>query len=326
MSDYMRKYNSREKRRRASYERKYHATGRRAYRSRQRRRRQTNVAVFYTTRIAIILLIIGIIVFGITMIGKKAGGSAGSEGSSTEVVSTGSAISGPSVTAVPGGVAEAVEAVETLAPLAIATPTVAPRSKAVALTFDDGPSSAHTNDILDVLEENNAHATFFVVGQRCEIDAEILKREIAIGCEIGSHSWDHANLSELSVKEFRKQNQKTVDVVKKVTGYEISLMRPPYGAISNKMRKKLGMPMILWSVDTLDWKTKNAKAVFKEVKKQVSDGDIILVHDIHGSTAEAIKKVVPWLLENDYDILTVSELMERKDIKLEDGVAYLNAK
>ena len=92
------------------------------------------------------------------------------------------------------------------------------------------------------------------------------------------------------------------------------------------MRKKLKMPMILWSVDSLDWKSRDAKKVFKKIKKEVSDGDIILVHDIHGSTAEAMKKVVPWLVKNDYDILSVSELMERTGIKLKDGVAYGSAK
>jgi peptidoglycan/xylan/chitin deacetylase (PgdA/CDA1 family) len=104
----------------------------------------------------------------------------------------------------------------------------------------------------------------------------------------------------------------------------MTLTRPPYGAISDVMRKKMDTPMILWSVDTLDWKSKNAKAVLKQVKKQVRDGAIILVHDIHESTAEAMKTVLPWLIKNDYDILTVSELMERKGIKLKAGKAYCN--
>ena len=184
----------------------------------------------------------------------------------------------------------------------------------------------YTNTILDVLEKNNAHATFFVVGQRVEGAEDILKRELSLGCEIGSHSWDHANLSLLTKSKLNKQNKKTIDAVKKATGYTIQTIRPPYGAISQTMRKKLKMPMILWSVDSLDWKSRDAKKVFKKIKKEVSDGDIILVHDIHGSTAEAMKKVVPWLVKNDYDILSVSELMERKGIKLKDGVAYGSAK
>lgn len=116
------------------------------------------------------------------------------------------------------------------------------------------------------------------------------------------------------------------ELVKKLTGGDVGLLRPPYGAISDKMREKLKHPMIYWSIDTLDWKTMNAKKTFKAVKKQVSDGDIILMHDIHAPTAEAVKKIVPWLVKNDYDILTVSELMKRKGIKMKNGKVYMSAK
>jgi peptidoglycan/xylan/chitin deacetylase (PgdA/CDA1 family) len=220
--------------------------------------------------------------------------------------------------------AAAVESEESTEPEATAAPTQKPRSKAVALTFDDGPSTANTPQILSLLKKYNAHATFFVVGNRVEAGADLLKKEIEIGCEIGNHSWDHANLSNMTMKQVNKNLNKTKKIVKKLTGYTVTLTRPPYGAISTVMRKKMDTPMILWSVDTLDWKSKNAKAVLKQVKKQVRDGAIILVHDIHESTAESMKTVLPWLIKNDYDILTVSELMERKGIKLKAGKAYCN--
>lgn len=202
-------------------------------------------------------------------------------------------------------------------------PTQAPRDKAVALTFDDGPSRDNTGTILEVLKTYGAHATFFVLGNRARVDGDILQMELEAGCEIGSHSWDHPQLSELPWPKVKKQVKSTDDIVKKLTGgYRIKLLRPPYGAISDKMRKKMKKPMILWSLDTLDWKYRNAKKVFRKVKKEVKDGDIILMHDIHAETAEAVKQVVPWLLEQGYDILTVSELAERNGKAFEAGKAY----
>lgn len=324
MSDYMRGYDNRNRRRRAAYS----SSGRSAYKRRQKNRRGRSRLFFYLTRGGVIVAAILLVAFGV----RAALGLVGEAGDSKEPAKTagsavtGAAVSASAVTPVPGGVAEAAAKVPEISEQIVPEPTKAPRSKAVALTFDDGPSTMYTNTILDVLEKNNAHATFFVVGQRVKGAEDILKRELSLGCEIGSHSWDHANLSLLTKSKFNKQNKKTIDAVKKATGYTIQTIRPPYGAISQTMRKKLKMPMILWSVDSLDWKSRDAKKVFKKIKKEVSDGDIILVHDIHGSTAEAMKKVVPWLVKNDYDILSVSELMERKGIKLKDGVAYGSAK
>lgn len=206
-----------------------------------------------------------------------------------------------------------------------AAPT--PRPKAVALTFDDGPSRANTGNILQVLQAHGAHATFFVLGDRVRVDGDILQMEIAAGCEIASHSWNHPMLSKMKWRKVKSQIRKTDNIVKKLgNGYQITLLRPPYGAISKTMRKKLDRPMILWSLDTLDWKTRNAKKIFKKVKKDVKDGDIILMHDIHAETAEAIKKVVPWLQEQGYDVLSVSELMARKGKTLEAGKAYCDGR
>lgn len=202
-----------------------------------------------------------------------------------------------------------------------------PRPKAVALTFDDGPSRANTGNILQVLQEHGAHATFFVLGDRVRVDGDILQMQIAAGCEIASHSWNHPMLSKMKWSKVKSQIRKTDNIVKKLgNGYQIKLLRPPYGAISKTMRKKLDRPMVLWSLDTLDWKTRNAKKIFRKVKKDVKDGDIILMHDIHAETAEAIKKVVPWLQEQGYDVLSVSELMERKGKTLEAGKAYCDGR
>lgn len=225
-----------------------------------------------------------------------------------------------------GGVVDAVAAVGTLSPDAIATPAPTQRPKAVALTFDDGPSTVNTPKILKVLEKHNAHATFFVLGQRSKAGTDILKKELEIGCEIANHTWDHKSLADMAMSSVNKEYDRTASLVRQLTGYKVTMLRPPYGAISNVMRQKLKHPMIYWSIDTLDWKSKNAKKVFREIKKNVSDGDIILMHDIHPTTAEAVEKIVPWLLDQGYDLLTVSELMERKGIKLKNGIVYASAK
>ena len=274
MSDYMRGYDNRNRRRRAAYS----SSGRSAYKRRRKNRRGRSRLFFYLTRGGVIVAAILLVAFGV----RAALGLVGEAGDSKEPAKTagsavtGAAVSASAVTPVPGGVAEAAAKVPEISEQIVPEPTKAPRSKAVALTFDDGPSTMYTNTILDVLEKNNAHATFFVVGQRVEGAEDILKRELSLGCEIGSHSWDHANLSLLTKSKLNKQNKKTIDAVKKATGYTIQTIRPPYGAISQTMRKKLKMPMILWSVDSLDWKSRDAKKVFKKIKKEVSDGDIIL--------------------------------------------------
>lgn len=228
----------------------------------------------------------------------------------------------PQATLDPNGIAAEIAAVPTLVPQAVPTPEPKPRSKAVALTFDDGPSTENTPKVLEILKQYNAHATFFVVGTRVATGTEVLKQEVAQGCEIANHSWNHADMSRLTMKKVNWQYDKTAQLVKKLVGYDITLLRPPYGAISQKMRDKLKHPMILWNVDTLDWKSKDPKSILKQVKKNVKDGDIILMHDIHPTTAEALKTVLPWLVKNDYDILTVSELAARKNAPLHNGKAY----
>lgn len=205
-------------------------------------------------------------------------------------------------------------------------PTPAPKEKAVALTFDDGPSRDNDGTILETLQANGAHATFFVLGNRARVDGDIMQMILDAGCEIASHSWDHPQLSKIKWKKAKSQIDRTDRIVSKLlNGYQISLLRPPYGSISKTMRKKVKKPMILWSLDTEDWKSRNAKKVFNRVKKEVKDGDIILMHDIHPETAEAVKKIVPWLSEQGYDMLTVTELMARKGKTMEGGKAYLDA-
>lgn len=196
-----------------------------------------------------------------------------------------------------------------------------PEKPMIALTFDDGPGN-RTGELLEALEKYDAHATFFVLGQRIDNYPKEIKKMYEIGCEVANHSYSHENLSLVSKKVMEKELKKTNNKVKKLIGQKPALMRPPYGAISDTMRENSGMPMILWNVDTLDWKTRDAEKTVEHVMEHVKDGDIILMHDIHSETVDAVIEMLPKLQEEGYQLVTVSELAAAKEINLEFGKAY----
>ncbi len=198
---------------------------------------------------------------------------------------------------------------------------VDPDKPMVALTFDDGPGK-RTEEILDALEKYSAHATFFMLGQKVPSFESVVKKMKEIGCELGSHSYDHTNLTKLDGKGVKKQMSDTNKNVKKAVGSNVSVMRPPYGAISDTVRDNVGLPMILWNIDTLDWKTRNAKKTVDTVMNHVGDGDIILLHDIHTESVDATLELIPELEEAGYQLVTVSELAAAKGVELRDGGKY----
>ncbi|MBR3909997.1 MAG: polysaccharide deacetylase family protein, partial [Anaerotignum sp.] len=198
-----------------------------------------------------------------------------------------------------------VEPTEALAPTT--------NKKMVALTYDDGPNPIHTNAILDILEKYDARATFFDLGSLVEKYPDVVKREDALGCEVASHSWDHKNFNKISDAEILADVEKTDAIFRKVIGRSPSAFRPPYGNCDDHAKTLIPLPIYLWSVDTLDWKSRNADAVINEVKKIGDlDGKVILLHGIYASTAEATAKLVPYLQEQGYELVTVSELVEAK--------------
>ncbi|MBR4781171.1 MAG: polysaccharide deacetylase family protein [Lachnospiraceae bacterium] len=197
-----------------------------------------------------------------------------------------------------------------------------PAKPIVALTFDDGPS-ANTASILDTLNEYGAHATFFMVGENVTAHPDRVKMVYDAGCEVGNHTVNHKNLNNLTKKEIKKEIEDNQADINAALGVTIScLVRPPYGNVNDNVREACKHPMINWSVDTLDWKSRNADSVFEEVKKSTKDGSIILMHDLYGSTAEAVKKVVPWLVEQGYQICSVSEMFAARGVTLENGHVY----
>ena len=184
--------------------------------------------------------------------------------------------------------------------------------KVVALTFDDGPNPATTNQALDTLSKYGIKATFFVLGKNVSGNEEILKRMKADGHVIGNHSWSHPVLSKLSLDEAKKQITDTEDALTKVLGSSSKLMRPPYGAITDDIRNSLDLSFIMWDVDSLDWKSKNEASILTEIQRQVRNGSIILMHDIHAETVNALPKIIDYLKEQGYHFVTVPEMLNSR--------------
>lgn len=197
-----------------------------------------------------------------------------------------------------------------------------PNKPMVALTYDDGPHRTYSARILDTLEKYNSAATFFELGDRCENNGDILRRAVNIGCEIGNHSYSHPNLASLSAGGISNQINTTNDIIYNATGIYPALVRPPYGSNGSNVRNNVNAPIILWSIDTLDWKYRNESYVTSVIKNNVTDGSVILMHSLYSSTASATEVIVPWLISQGYQIVTVSELAEARGIELQKGKVY----
>lgn len=198
--------------------------------------------------------------------------------------------------------------------------TLDPDKPMIALTFDDGPGE-RTMEILDVLEKYNAHATFFMQGKNVSSHKKEIRKMYDIGCELGNHSYDHPQFTKCSDGGASQVGQ-TNSLLKDACGHGATVLRPPYGDYNDSVSASVGMPMILWNVDTLDWQTKNAEATINNVLNQADDGDIVLMHDVHSSTVDAVLKLVPKLIANDYQLVTVSELADARDVILKNGAVY----
>lgn len=195
----------------------------------------------------------------------------------------------------------------------------------IALTFDDGPRPESTNLILDQLQQTGAHATFFVIGRHAEQHPDILQRETQLGCEIGNHTYSHAALNKLSIDQIHQEIDTTNQIVQSATNTIPTLVRPPYGAIDQSVHENVDAPLIFWHIDTLDWKTKDSDSTINEVLSKVQDGDIILMHDIQSSTAQAVEQLIPELINRGFYLATVSEMFQAKGIQMQNGQKYRTA-
>ena len=193
--------------------------------------------------------------------------------------------------------------------------------KLIALTFDDGPNY-NTGKVLDVLAKYNVKATFFVLGSKAKDNKKILKREYDSGMEIGNHTFNHLLLTKYKENVIKDEIDKTSSVIFEVTGRYPKLLRPRYGVYNNIVKKIGNMPIIIWDIDTLDWKYHNSKRIASRVINKVKDGDIILMHDIYSATANSLNIIIPELQNRGYTFVTIPELFYYKEITLEKGMVY----
>ena len=203
-------------------------------------------------------------------------------------------------------------------------PEIDPDKPLVAITFDDGPNPSTTNVMLDALEENYAKATFFVLGSNAKEYPETVKREYEAGMEVGTHTYSHTQLTTLSGSALDKEVADSVEAIEKADGAKPSLMRPPYGSYNKEVLaavKEHGLCCVNWSLDTEDWKTKNADATYKMVMTAV-DGDVVLLHDIHEYNVDAVKRFVPDLIEKGFQLVTVSEMYKTRGETLDPGTVH----
>ena len=183
----------------------------------------------------------------------------------------------------------------------------------MALTFDDGPNATLTPKLLDLLAARRLKATFFVVGQNAADHPEILKRAVREGHEIANHSWSHPNLGKMSDDAVRRELQKTDDAIAAAIGKRPTLLRPPYGSITAHQKKwiheEFGYRIIIWDVDPLDWKRPGPSVVTARILKETHAGSIVLAHDIHPPTIEAMPATFDQLMKKGFKSVTVTELL-----------------
>jgi peptidoglycan/xylan/chitin deacetylase (PgdA/CDA1 family) len=189
----------------------------------------------------------------------------------------------------------------------------------LALTFDDGPGQ-YTDELLDCLEENNAHATFFMLGQNVAQYPDAPKRMLELGCEIGSHSWDHTQLTTIDIDAVAKQFSDTDNALIQACGQAATVARAPYGDGNSDIYNTVNKPFFMWSLDTEDWKLLDADGDYNAVMNgDLTDGSIILMHDIHEPSVQAALRLIPDLIAKGYKLVTVSEMAEAKNVTLQNA-------
>jgi len=186
----------------------------------------------------------------------------------------------------------------------------------IAMTFDDGPSAKLTPKLLDLLAARHVKATFFVIGENVAENPEIVARAAKEGHEIGNHSWSHPNLQRMSDDGIRAQLRKTDDAIKAAIGVRPTLLRPPYGNLGPRQKRwindEFGYKIILWDVDPYDWKRPGPMVVCNRIMKETRAGSIVLSHDIHPGTIEAMPSTLDQLAQKGFKFVTVSELIDLK--------------
>lgn len=186
----------------------------------------------------------------------------------------------------------------------------------IAMTYDDGPHPTNTPRLLDMLRQRNIRATFYVIGKNVDMYPHIARRIVAEGHEIGNHTYTHRNLKTLGDSEVRNEITRTRSAIVKATGVQPRTMRPPYGALYQQQRElimnEFGCPTILWSVDPRDWQRPGVSVVRQRILSETNNGAIVLAHDLHAPTVDAMPGTLDGLLGKGFKMITVSQLLAQK--------------
>ena len=194
--------------------------------------------------------------------------------------------------------------------------------KLLAFTFDDGPSLNNTNYLLDNLDKFNARVTFFVLGSRVNQYKDTLTRAYNMGNQIGSHTYNHINLTKIDDYTLMKEIRDTNTNIKNIIGVEPSIIRPPYGSVNNHVKEVSNMYTILWNIDTNDWKYKDKNRICDEIVQNAKDGSIVLLHDLYKTSVEGALLAMEKLYNEGYAFVTIDEMVKIKEIKLEKDKTY----
>ena len=204
-------------------------------------------------------------------------------------------------------------------------PEIKPETKIIALTFDDGPVR-YTSEILDLLEKYNGRATFCVLGYRVENWAETVLRTVSQGSEVVGHSWTHRNMTNLDEEQIREEILAPSAAIKEASGIAPPpLFRAPFGQFNDQLKdiaEELGYALLQWSIDPRDWATRNPILIYEYIMKNATHGSIVLLHDIHESTLEAMYLVIPALVAQGFQLVTASEIIEYVYGQIEAGKVY----
>ncbi len=179
----------------------------------------------------------------------------------------------------------------------------------IAITFDDGPSANCTGRLLDGLKERGIKGTFFLIGKNVEENPELVKRLDEEGHLIGNHTYSHVEITKLSDEDAKKEIMETDRVISAITGEHVEYMRPPFGLWQDKLEEELDVMPVMWSIDPLDWTTKNVEEIVNKVVTQAEDNDIILLHDCYDTSVEAALRIVDILKKKGFEFVTVDELL-----------------
>jgi peptidoglycan/xylan/chitin deacetylase (PgdA/CDA1 family) len=193
--------------------------------------------------------------------------------------------------------------------------------KLIALTFDDGPKPETTAELLQYLKDQQVPATFFVLGSQANRYPDLVKQAYDNGNQIGSHTYNHLNLPKLSAAQQKDEIDQTDKVIQKIIGKHPNMLRPPYGAFDNQVAQVAHAGLALWNVDSLDWQSKNAEAIYQTVMANVTDGSIILMHDIYSTSVAGAKRIIPALKQQGYTFVTVNQLIGARS-EFKAGQAY----